>query len=86
MPNNGLDREFKFFNRLERSVCTTCAPGDPKKSSDGQCEYTFCTGAWPSRVGDTTRIFRGWEKRDAYENISIGRGAKIILHRALASW
>jgi hypothetical protein len=37
-PHDGLEREFKFFNRLEGSVCTMCAPGDQKKSSDNQCK------------------------------------------------
>jgi hypothetical protein len=38
MPNDELHREFKFFNLLAGGVCTTCAPGDPKKSRDDQRE------------------------------------------------
>ena len=29
---DGLDREFKFFNRLEGGVCTMCAPRNQRKS------------------------------------------------------
>jgi len=36
--NDGLDREFKFFNRLKGGVCRTCAPVDPTKSQESQCE------------------------------------------------
>lgn len=28
LSNEGLEREINFFNRLEGSVCATCAPGD----------------------------------------------------------
>ncbi|MCK1711453.1 hypothetical protein [Bradyrhizobium sp. 143] len=28
LSNQGLEREINFFNRLEGSVCATCAPGD----------------------------------------------------------
>ena len=30
--HDGLEREFKFFNRLEGGVCATCAPGDQERS------------------------------------------------------
>jgi hypothetical protein len=30
-PNDGLEREFKFFNQFEGCVCTMCAPGDQNK-------------------------------------------------------
>jgi len=29
--HDGLEREFKFFNRLEGGVCTTCSLGGSKK-------------------------------------------------------
>jgi hypothetical protein len=35
---DGLEREFNSFNRLEGGVCTMCAPGDQRKSSDNQRE------------------------------------------------
>ena len=35
---NGLEREFKFFKRLEGCVCMMCAPGDQRKSSNSQRE------------------------------------------------
>jgi hypothetical protein len=38
LAHDGLDREFKFFNRLEGGVCTMCAPGDQRKSSNNQAE------------------------------------------------
>jgi hypothetical protein len=31
-PDDGLEREFKFFNYLEGVVCAACAPGDQRKS------------------------------------------------------
>ncbi len=34
--HDGLDRKFKRFNRLEGGVCTMCAPGGQRKSSDNQ--------------------------------------------------
>jgi hypothetical protein len=37
-PHDGLEREFKVFNRLEGGVCTTCAPGDQEKACFGQSE------------------------------------------------
>jgi hypothetical protein len=37
-PHDGLEREFKFFNRLEGGVCTMCAPGDQTKSKVDQCK------------------------------------------------
>jgi hypothetical protein len=43
--HDGLDREFKFFKRLEGGVCTTCAPGDQRKSCHYQrepAELTLC--------------------------------------------
>src|ERR1700751_4601296 len=33
---DGLERDLKVFNRLEGSVCTTCAPGDLEKSTYGK--------------------------------------------------
>ena len=36
MMDDGLEREFKFFNELEGGVCTTCAPGDQEKSIGGK--------------------------------------------------
>ena len=33
-PDDGLEREFNFFNWLEGCVCTLCAPLDQGKSSD----------------------------------------------------
>jgi hypothetical protein len=33
-----LEREFKSFNWLEGGVCTTCAPGDQRKSRNNQRE------------------------------------------------
>jgi hypothetical protein len=36
--NDGLEREFKFSNRLEAGVCTTCALGDQAKSCNNQLE------------------------------------------------
>jgi hypothetical protein len=37
-PHDGLEREFKFFNRLEGGVCTMCAPRDQTKSKVDQCK------------------------------------------------
>jgi hypothetical protein len=36
--DDGLDREYNRFNRLEGGVCTMCAPGDQRKSGDAQRE------------------------------------------------
>jgi hypothetical protein len=36
--DDGLEREFNFFKVLEDGVCTMCAPGDQRKSSDKQRE------------------------------------------------
>jgi hypothetical protein len=33
--HDGLERELKFFNRLEGGVCTTCAPRDQEISIKG---------------------------------------------------
>jgi hypothetical protein len=38
--NDGLEREFKFFNWLDGGVCTTCAPADQEKSIDGKFEQS----------------------------------------------
>src|SRR5262249_40596883 len=35
-PDDGLEREFKFFKWLEGGVCTTCAPRDTEKSMEGK--------------------------------------------------
>jgi hypothetical protein len=36
--SDGLEREFKYFKWLEGSVCTMCAPGDQRKSTNDQLE------------------------------------------------
>jgi hypothetical protein len=36
LADDGLEREFNFFNVLEGGVCTMCAPGDQRKSRDKQ--------------------------------------------------
>jgi hypothetical protein len=41
LAHDGLEGEFKCFNRLERAVRTTRAPGDKRKSNDCQCEQAF---------------------------------------------
>jgi hypothetical protein len=40
LAHDGLEREFKYFNRLGAGVCTTCAPGQPKKSIDVKLEQS----------------------------------------------
>src|SRR5262245_7260799 len=32
LSNDGLEREFKFFNCLKGGACMACAPGDQEKS------------------------------------------------------
>jgi hypothetical protein len=67
-----LEREFKFFNRLEGHVCTPCAPGDQEKSSDGQREQGFRTGVgphWSADVRDTFCEGRG-QKRELMASLS----------------
>ncbi len=34
LPHDGLEREFNLLNELEGRVCTMCAPGDQRKSSN----------------------------------------------------
>jgi hypothetical protein len=34
--DDGLEREFKLFNRLEGGVCAMCAPRDQRKSRDSK--------------------------------------------------
>jgi hypothetical protein len=34
--HDGLEREFNFFNQLEGSVCTMCAPKGQRKSQESQ--------------------------------------------------
>jgi hypothetical protein len=54
--HDGLEREFRFFNRLEAPVCTTtCAPADQQKSHRDQCGIA-------SRHGRNAGNYRLWPK------------------------
>jgi len=54
LAHDGSEREFNFFNRLERGVCT----GRSKKTKDGRYEQSFHSVMWTS---DSMRL--NWRKR-----------------------
>jgi hypothetical protein len=42
--DDGLEREFNFFNVLEGGMCTMCAPGDQRKFSNNQRDQRCTDG------------------------------------------
>jgi hypothetical protein len=44
LSNDGLEREFNFFNVLEGGMCTMCAPGDQRKFSNNQRDQRCTDG------------------------------------------
>src|SRR5215470_13227819 len=65
LSRDGLEPEFKSFNRLEGRVCTTCAPRDQEKSHHNQCELAFVRWDRAARSATcTTKFLRAGETRD----------------------
>src|SRR5882757_2757237 len=61
MPNDGLEREFKFFNQLDGCVCTMCAPGDQGKSRDNRCEHAEPSASASGVDGRVERARPVWQ-------------------------
>ncbi len=72
--NDGLEREFKVFNRLEGCVCTTCAPADQEKSCERQRGQVSEAGLGTARSGDAhDKSFRKQRRSEGRADLSCPR-------------